>query len=339
MKQNDFIRETDGEGNERIVVSNRPRRKLDIIPRLICVVFALIIWLYCVNINENDVVATYTVKIETTGSFADGVSIYDDRNVSEVKITVQGSNRDINKYTASDYKAYVDVSKIHKYGWSSLDLEIVLPGGSQSTLSLLSSDIDSIEVYADISATKEIPIMLDETGFTRSPNYTYDIKYTDKLSITGPKTVVDTIAAASIILNGESTDTSTLKTGPGIKFLGESLATSDVIVSNLVMYDPGKVSLNIGVSGTKSVSLEGVGISSDYSCVFDVATVNIVGDPKLLEHISECSVQLQSTEGIFPIDLTSEMLGLPDGVKLQTENISVVATVTKIQASAVQNNE
>ena len=73
--------------------------------------------------------------------------------------------------------------------------------------------------------------------------------------------------------------------------------------------------------------------------VFDVATVNIVGDPKLLEHISECAVQLQSTEGIFPIDLTSEMLGLPDGVKLQTENISVVATVTKIQTPAVQNNE
>lgn len=335
MKQNDFVREIDENGKERIVVSNRSGKKLDIIPRLICVLFAIIIWLYCVNINESDVVATYTVKIETVGSFAEGVSIYDDRNVTEVKITVQGTNRDINKYSASDYKAYVDVSDISRYGWSTLKLNIQLPGGAQSSLSLLNADIDTVEIYADVSATKEIPVSYDETDFNRKDLYYYDIKHTEKMSITGPKTVLDTIYGASIVLKGENSDTSTSKTGPGIKFLGQSLSATDVIVSDLVSYDPGSVNLNISVSTTKPLALKGVGESADLVYSFDIPTVNVIGDPELLKHLSECIVNIPYTEGTNQMVLSSDMLSLPAGVLLQSEDIVVTVTVSKLPNAVV----
>ena len=68
MKQYDFVSGTDENGKTVVSVGDAPKRKkLDIIPLIICFFLSLGIWIYMVNLNDTDVTATMTIPIEIEG--------------------------------------------------------------------------------------------------------------------------------------------------------------------------------------------------------------------------------------------------------------------------------
>ena len=67
MKQYQFMKDTDDNGNETVNVTYKPKRRLDLFARLACLLVALVIWLGMVNINETDVTETMVLKIEYVG--------------------------------------------------------------------------------------------------------------------------------------------------------------------------------------------------------------------------------------------------------------------------------
>ena len=128
MKRVEFSKQFEKNGSTSTVITNKPRRRLDLFPRLVCIFLALIIWLYCVNVTQAEVEATITVKLEIVGAenMSDGMQIYSEQN-PEVTFRVKGKERDITKYTSLDYRAYIDVSKIDSVGWQPLTIVIVTP--------------------------------------------------------------------------------------------------------------------------------------------------------------------------------------------------------------------
>lgn len=337
MRQYDFKKEYDQNGRESVVIENQSRRRLDLVPRLVCLVFAIIIWIYCVNINENDVVTTFTVKLNVIGgeSMSDGMSVYSTGNVSEIKMTVQGTNRDINKYTASDYSASIDVSSINSVGWSTLKIQTTIP--ENSTLKLLSTDIDTVSVYADVSAEREVPMSITQGSITQPSNYKLDYKIDgdiDKIMIKGPKSLIDKISKAEYLLEGEFNKSKDIS-GFALNFYNENgeqitSGNSDNVSTSAISYDTSKMKIIVSVTAPAVLKIRAVGNNPSYNYAVDAVTANVVGDPEMLSGLPDYIIDMENRDiGVHQVSLKAEELGFPDGVRLEDEQIYVIVRITE----------
>lgn len=337
MKQLEFKREYDRDGNYKVRITDRPRRRLDLVPRLLCLLLALIIWIYCVNINESDVVTTFTVKLNIMGaeSMKNGMSMYSSSNTTEVKLTVQGTNRDINRFTVSDYKAYIDVSEISTVGWATLKINTELPDGS--SLTLLSTDIDAVSVYADVSAETSVPLEIKVGAITQPLNYklAYEVENgIDSITIKGPKSIIERISKAEYLLEGEFNKSKVISGFP-LNFYstnGEliSASNSNDVSPSAIVYDTSSMTINAYITAPVLLKIKARG--SDPSLSYDVEQVltNVVGDPEVLNTMSTYYIDMgDSGVGTYHVNITSKDLGLPESVRLEDESITVTVHVTK----------
>ncbi len=341
MKQYDFKKEYDSNGNESVTISNQRRIKLDLIPRLLCVVLALIIWIYCVNITDADVITTFTVKLETVGDMPKDMQMYSTSNVSEVTITVRGTNRDINKYSASDYSATIDVSQINSVGWSTLKITTMKPEGSDnSTLSILSANIDTVSVYADVSADTSVPLEIKSGNIKLPINYELDCRFENDVKdimITGPKTLIDQISRAEYLLEGEF-NKSALISGFALNFYnqnGEMInsanSTGDVS-ANFISYDTSTMTVNVAVTALVPLKIKAEGSNANYIYSVDQITAKVVGDPDMLNSLSDYIIDVDKLGlgiGVHNIDIMAEDLGYPEGVQLKDKKITVTVRITE----------
>lgn len=337
MKQFDFKKERDENGQEKVVIANQSKRRLDLFPRLICLLIAVIIWMYCVNINEDDVVTTFTVKPVIVGveNMADGLSIYNNTDIPDVVITVQGTNRDINKYSASDYTVYIDVSTVDSTGWNTVKINAKAPEGS--SLSILSQDKDVMNVYADRSTSVVIPITYTEKDFTKKPAYNYSYGFEEdieSITITGPKTIVENIERAEYVLTGDYNSSQTIS-GITLEFYKKNFGTDEDPreKSSWIKYDP--INFNIDITTTAPMFFNLVNTDHNFYYSLDVSSTNIIGDPEVLKALSGYSIDMTdySVAGIYKLNI-NEMITLPEGVSLESENVVITLTVTEADSSA-----
>ena len=68
MKQYDFVSDIDENGKENVSVAYAPkRRKIDVVPMIICFFIALLIWIYMINLNDTGMTATMTIPVTIEG--------------------------------------------------------------------------------------------------------------------------------------------------------------------------------------------------------------------------------------------------------------------------------
>lgn len=337
MKQFDFNKEIDEQGREKVAITNKTKRRLDLIPRILCLLFAICIWIYCVNTNANDVTATFTVKLNIVGaeSMSGGMTMYSAGSVSEVKITVQGTNRDINKYSASDYSAYIDVSEINTVGWSSV--KIVTTAPENSSLTILSTDIDAVSVYADVTAEATVPLEVKLGNITHPAQYEvfYELEGgVNEIVIKGPKTLVDEISNAEYVLEGEFNKSKVIS-GFSLNFYnknGESISVnnSQQLAPNAVSYDTSDMKINVSVKAPVALKIKASGNFANYIYTVDPVTAYVIGDPEMLNAISDYIIDMgDKGVGTYTETITAEMLAYPEGVKLEQEEITVTVKITE----------
>ena len=220
MKQYDFMRNSDGSSGEEITVEHTPKRKLDLFPRIVCLLVAVGIWIFMVNVNDPNSTETMTLKLSIVGAsdLADenGIPLTVlNMDKAEVTITVKGTNRDLKSFTAGDYRAVVDVSGVKKSGAITIPVKITTP--ANSSIKLDTQDVADVTVSLDLVAEKEIPITV---GFAEDSVPVEGLEYEigvdvdgvdletlgNKIKIKGPKSVVDRITGASyIVKHGDQT--------------------------------------------------------------------------------------------------------------------------------------
>ena len=338
MKQYQFMKDTDEKGNKTISVSDKPKRRLDLIPRLVCFLIALGIWLWMVNFNDVDMVQTMVLKIQL-----DGQSALEDKDMmiygldkKEVIVNIKGSNRDHRKYKAEDYKATVDISRIDEVGQYTLPLNITTPSGS--SLSLAESEPLNINFMVDFIAEKEVSFdvlvtNLQENGLIKySYENTLAEEDTNVVSIKGPATFIDQISSARLNVDGSfaaSSDEMIFSDFP-LSFLDKNL--NPIAIDNgIIEYSTEEVEVHVSAIAHKEVPVKVyvIGSGSDLVSTPSIKAVEVWGAPSLMQYIGEYVIILDRAEiGKDSIHTTSSAV-VGEGLSV-TEGIQITITFTEM---------
>lgn len=321
MRQYDFTKDPEKNGDDSIIISDRPKRKFDLWPRLICLLLAFVMWIYFINLNDSDVTATVTVKLNITGQ--DSLTNETDLLIygietQDVTITVKGTNRDIKKFSASDYRATVDVSSIDTSGKHTLEIVPTLPSGA--TISVVTMEPQNITLYTDISVTKPVPLNVVQGNIATLPAYQYDIEQNvETIDITGPKTVIDTITSAQYRLEGEFYSSKSFS-GFLLQFCD---ANGDYVSydSNSILYSTTDVVVNMNVTAQQRipVTVRVKGNGRDLAYTLSQTFVSVYGDPNALAQVSEYMIVLSEAVAGRQVTVKLSSDELPENVELENE--------------------
>lgn len=319
MKYFDFVKDPDKKGDKSVSVANKSKKKLDLIPWLICLFFAVGFWIYVSNLNDTDVTTTMNLEIQVVGVDAlnnSGMMMYGmDKN--SVTVTVKGSNRDLKKYSESDYTATVDVSALSTAGKHSLPIAIKTPDGS--SISTVSTEPAGVNLYADFIATKDLSLNVFEK-YVKISAYDYSIeKSSDFIQVRGPKSIVDKMSYAGFTIEGEISLSKSFS-GFSIGFFDRN--------GDYIAFDPGMVTystndITIKVNVTTQISVPVVikvmGEGSSLVATPEKSHVILSGDPGLLSQITEYTITLSEAMAGRSVSVTLTGEGLPNGVSVEGE--------------------
>ena len=174
----------------------------DLIPRLLCVVIAVIIWLYVMSNESPDYERTFsgvTVSIENAALLSNEydlsvISGYGER----ADITVTGKKSDLISYSLEDIVPSVDVGSITTPGKHQLSISVTTPDGC--TVGSVSPT--SIEVYIDQIATKTLPVVVNISQVQHEQSITLGVPTPDVTAVTvsGPASVIEAASRAVVDL-------------------------------------------------------------------------------------------------------------------------------------------
>ncbi len=331
MKQYEFIKDTDDNGKESISVSDKPKRRLDLIPRLVCFLVAAVIWLWMVNFNDTDITETMVLKIQITGIDTledDGMMIFG-LDKKEITVTVKGSNRDLKKYDVSEYKVTVDVSSINEVGQHTLPLSVSTPTGS--SLTIAESEPLNVSFSTDFIAEKTVSLdvvvsSIQDLGLIK---YSYEYGFTDpesnSVTIKGPKTAIDLIDSARFNVDGSFAFTADSKTFSGfiLTFLDKNLNQVDVD-NTAIEYSTEDIEVNVNAIAHKSipVKVEISGEGKDLVAKPSPDFVEVWGTPSEMMSITEYVVKLDKAELGKTATHTMTSEELPEGLSVK-ENVVI----------------
>ena len=337
MKQHDFRAEVDEYGKTKIVVADAPkRRKIDIVPMIVCFFIALFMWIYMINLNDTGVTATMTLPIEIEGidelRANAGMMLYG-VDKEEVVITVKGSNRDIKRFTQADYRASINVGDITQSGRHSRTVSISVPTGS--TITVETKEHLSVNFYTDVNITKKVPFDFVQGNWITNPSYTYTIeKNADFVDVSGPKSIIDTIELARFRIPDDKYETGTNFSGFALSFLDKN-GDSVTYDSNVVNYSTSNISVKVIVSTKKLIPLEiklPEGVSGIHANP-GVDSIYVQGDPYLLASVNKYTVTLSEEDiaagGTILFTLTGE--DLPGGVSFVTPDQILRITIVPLE--------
>ena len=173
----------------------KKNKKVSILAFAGCLLLAFIIWIYVMNVKINDNTKTFNIKMDIKGEN----ELLDDANFSVfgatetwVKVTVQGTNSDLNKCSEKDFGVYVDVSGIENAGRTPLNIVVE---SKSSAVSVVSTDPVQVSLFIDekISSPVAIRTASEENSSEESVSVNTDIIFVE-----GPRTYISEISYAKI---------------------------------------------------------------------------------------------------------------------------------------------
>ncbi len=326
------------DNNSRNVVRNVSEREKDthkkgrgILPKVISVLLAFVLWFYVVTVESPVNEKTFSsIPVDIQLSSASDLSVYSGYNVT-VDVTVSGKRSELNQMSASDFTATADVSGYTEPGKYSVPVKIEIPDGA----TLVEKSISLLSVYLDVKATASVPVVVNLTGYILESGFELagqnDIeKSVSEVSLTGPKSVLDTVKNASVtIYCGNGNISSSFKASGNIELMD---ANGVVVTNPYVTANIDQVEVKVPVYTTKELKLKvefkhGYLDSSNSTVSIDPSSVTVRGDVDIIGDIEDYVIST-----IDEKSLTSEKLNipisLPEGVTLtgDTENANVSIT-------------
>lgn len=328
MKQHNFINDSDANGNERIIIAHAKKRRFDIVAWLVCLALAFVCWIYFANMNDDDVTTEIKVVLDVVGEeslkIEKGQMIYG-LDTQEVTLVIKGTNRDIKKYSSSDYKVTVDVSKISGTGKHVLDLKTVIPGDSNVNLSVESMSPQNVIIYSDQIYTTEVPFEVVNAGINTPYTLGTITQSANKVQVTGPRSIIESISRAQFRISGVTAfHTSTTYTGFKLDFCdinGEYMPYDNTLIT----YSTSDIKVTVPIYTQKSVGVTVLAggdeiDSTRYNVVVDTTRTSVIGDPTVIlsDDIKNYRIQISltaeelATGGV--ITKTVKNSDLPEGI-------------------------
>lgn len=287
--------------------------------KILCLIVAFAIWIYVVNVTTQDYEKTFNlIDISVEG----WEELLDDTNLSVVNleesklsVTVKGLRSDISKLTSSDFKAYIDISDLTEGGKHSVEVSVDLP----STVSLVSKYPEAVTISIDENIEREIEVDIDLTEYNMDTIYEMGIPQCDitTVKVTGPSEVLDRVKSAKAYINLGTVTTSTVIRSEIVLVdkAGNSIDTTYLTLDNT------SVTVTVPVTMQKTISLvctylPGVLPSLYSSVVIYPSTIQLKGDPKILNDLSSINVAALDGTGDISFTLALTDLLIPGGVEV-----------------------
>ncbi|MFR5890802.1 MAG: YbbR-like domain-containing protein, partial [Lachnospiraceae bacterium] len=269
------------------------KRKYNIIPKIMCLAAAFVLWLYVMQIDSVDTESTFTgvrVYLENTSEIEsrNGLFVYSGDGTL-VNVTVTGRKSVINSYTSDDIRVKADLSGVTAAGIYDIKLSARLPNG----LTLSGMSADTIPVYVDERDKKTLEVKAKLVSGTVAEGYELgelSPKY-DNITVTGPKVALNDIDYAQIKLALGSIESSVTSVGQIelVSTSGESIDARYLQLSRTEM------EVKVPLYTYKEVSLTAVskyGYLTKENSVITVSPpkVTLKGDPTVLASIDSLTV-------------------------------------------------
>lgn len=321
--------QTENKGGETV----RGRLKSsDLIPRLLCVFIAVVIWLYVMSNESPDYERTFsgvTVSIENVALLSSEselsvISGYD----ALADITVTGKKSDLISYSPEDIVPSVDVGAITESGKHQLPISVTTPDGC--TGSRVSPT--SIEVYVDRIATKTVPVVVNINQVQHEQSISLGVPTPDVTAITvsGPASVIDAAARAVVDLDLGNLTTGITARGT-LHIVTEEGATVD---NPYLTLSQTSVGVTIPVYIEKEVPIT-VGTKYGYfnednvRITISPKSLTVRADPALLADIESFEIATIDEKKINGNETQMVAIHLPSGVENLSGTTSASITVTQ----------
>ncbi len=274
--------------------NDKSRKGLPIVSVILSVACAISLWFYVVSVEDPTYTKTFDgIIVEFKNEsvlISEGLSVVSGKGIP-ISVTVRGRRSDINRYTEDDLSAYVDASSINVPNTYQLRVQTEVPDG----LTVTATSSSSIEVYADKTTTKTVPIDQTINIINYKPIGDYDIgtakivsdatlRNPAELNIEGAYTVLDTVVGARV--KNINLEMSEINEDFNVEVKGQLELydkNGEVINSNYIkMPGDGLVSLNIPITQRKvfpiSVTFEDTTGAGDYNVTYTPAEVEVIGE-------------------------------------------------------------
>lgn len=316
----------------------------DLLPRILCIVVAVVIWLYVMSNNSPDYERTFSgvsVGIENSAILMSekDLSVISGHG-SLVDITITGKRSDVVSYSLEDIVASVDVSAVNEGGRHQLSVSVATPDGCV----LKSVYPTSVEVYVDELSTKTIPVKVN----IKSVQYDQTISLgavapdVSAVTVSGPVSVIEAAKEAVVDLD-LGTVTTSLNARGGIKIVNNDGAE---IQNPYLVVSQSSVGVSVPVYVEKDIPIEvemkhGY-LTTDNSVVtVTPKKITVRADPKLLEGVTSFAVATVDETKLGDDTTQIVTINLPEGVEnvsgSDTASISVRHRGTVKKSVAVNN--
>ncbi len=322
---------------------------------LLSLAIAFGLWMYVVSTVSLESEETfYNVPVVFSNEAIlndNGLMVVSDEQPT-VSLSLKGNRSDLNNLKSSDITVLADLSKIEGTGEKQIRYSVAFPGNKN--FQILNQRPQEITLTIAEWATKEVEVCLSYVG-TTPPEYIADTDGVEfdyeKVTITGPKEVVDQITQAVIEVNLENQVQTIIQT------CRYTLCDSEgkPVDAETVQTSVAEIQMSLRILKVKEVQLllevtYGGGATKENTVIkVDPLTIKVAGSEKLLEGLDSVTLGTFNladiAEGIdqtYPINLPEgieNVSGVTEAsVSIQFPGLkSKVLTITKILANNNSN--
>jgi len=333
--------------------------KNKLLPVLLSVGIALVLWLYVVTVvspNSDNHYYNIPVNIQGEAVLQDRGLMITSGELPAISLHLEGNRTDLNKINSSNIFVGVDVSGIGEPGTYSLGITApsFLTDVPNNAITVLSKEPGTVTVQVDRRISKPVPVdirysgTLPENFMADKENCVLDFK---NVTVTGPQPVIDQIAMARIEvdLDGRVESLSQQYRYTLCDAKGEPVDAKDVVT------DVENVSLTLKIVRVKEVELTvsvlyGGGATAETAMVtVEPGVILVSGSDALLEGLTKLELGTVNLQEMPEDEILIFPIKLPEGITNETgvteAKVHVTfpklglkeLTVKKIQAINVPN--
>ena len=313
--------------------------------KILAIVFAVILWLVVVNIQNptsTKTISNIPIEVVNEDSILDGDHVYTVKSGSTATITISGTRSVLSNLSASDFEAVADLSSLSITNAAPVTVSLKSDKSRYEGQITINQNTQSIVVDVEDVVSKELPVTITYKG-DKPDDFSPDVITIspEKVTVNAPASEIDKVDSVVVkvkyedITYGEIMDLKPYVCDADGKVIKSEFVScnSDVINVEFKKYDSKEVSLKITPFGEPKSGYEVSKVT------YSKEKVTVKADDATLAQLSEIefpSKLLDVTNATEDVEVTIDLSEyLPDGVILQdSDSDSRAVTVTaKIEKS------
>ena len=304
--------------------------------KIAALIMAFLLWFYVYQSQNPLTEQVFTVPLEPMNISEDLVLREQNTNI---QLRVQGGKKEIDNLTASDIRAYVELSTLEA-GEHTLSVRAALPDGIQ----LVSVTPQEMKVNLDRIENKQVPVTFEISGeFESEGNLLLDPVITpEEVIVYGASTYLDDIETAFV-----SVDLSTLTTAQTLNLPVQLRDAEGNILTRNVQIEPASVDIFLPVVSEQPDRVLPVSVSIIGSpapgyqlsrVVVEPATLRVFGSTQELLNLNSLETVTIDITDFKASSVQQVDVVLPNGITVaDSRTVNVVLEIEKIEHKTFSN--